>query len=159
MQIVTRELVLRPFEMKDCNEFYVLFQQPEVFEYLPGMFVKDVKQMENNIRVYSKCDFLNDFYFVIEEKYTKNIVGSLIVVRLMENTADLAIFIADYYRRKDYAYQAISSFFKKLSDMKLHYNIQLNIKLQNIASIRLARKLGAKEMYRDKQYMFFSKKT
>lgn len=147
MIIQTQRLVLRPFTIHDVNEYYSLISNSKSIEkFVPFALTSSLEEMSKTIeKCYSKCNFKDDFYFILEEKSTKKIIGAIIAVRLIKEELDVSYLVGNEYRHKGYMFEAMKGFkdeLKAINDLKIKY-LSLMIDSTNSISQGLARKLGA----------------
>lgn len=143
MIILTSRLMLRPFDMDDLDEFFEVTRSEEIRKYVAYAYAEDKRELAANIRIYQDGDFINDFYFLIEELNTMNIIGAIIATKDRDNNLEVAYLLGEKYRRKGYMTEAMREFIKEIA-IGLNYNLVFVIERNNEASIKTALKLGAK---------------
>ena len=67
-------------------------------------------------------------------------------------------FIEENYRRQGYAYEASAEIMDYIRDFGLD-SVNITVKKENVASLRLAEKLMFDEFYSNDEYIFMDKKV
>ena len=155
MIISTERLTMRPFGIEHLNEFYNILQEDKILKYLPGVYSSNIEEVKENIEIYQNGDFINDFYFVIESKKDKSIVGGLICVRTTSNVYDMSYFIKKSQRRQGYMYEALNAFCNALKANNKQVTIYFTVRRDNYESLALVRKIGATLVLQDSNYLKF----
>lgn len=112
----TERLILRPFSLEDAEEYYLLTRDEDLEKYVPYSYMENFGDVEDTIyECYSKCDFLNDFYFIVEDKISHKILGFIFITRSHDTTYDVSAFIGKNFRRQGYMSEALNFLLKNLS--------------------------------------------
>lgn len=149
MIILTSRLMLRPFELSDLNEFYEVTRSEEIRKYVAYAYAEDKRELLANIKDYQNRDFIHEFYFVIEELITTNIIGAIIATKKEGNDLEVSYLLGEKYRQKGYMTEAMESFIKNIA-IGLGYNLVFIISETNEASLKTAKKIGAVFTYASK---------
>lgn len=144
MVIYTNRLVLRPFKVEDANIFYEITQDKDIKDFVPYASPDSLEEAVQNIKTYySKGDFIHDFYFIIEQKSTKEIVGALIVTQNQDGEFDMSLIISRNHRQKGYMKEAVDAFIQNMpSNSKLVFIVEK----KNQASLTLMSHLDVTEV-------------
>lgn len=112
MLIETSRLILRPFTLNDANEYYNLVQDMLIRKYVPFSYLDTLNETKITIEEsYSKSDFIHDFYLLIIEKESGNIIGAILITQNPHaKYFDSCYFIGEKYRRKGYMKEALEAF-------------------------------------------------
>lgn len=154
MVIYTNRLVLRPFKVEDANIFYEITQDKAIKDFVPYASPDSLEEAVKDINIYySKGDFIHDFYFIIELKSSKEIVGALIVTQNSDGEFDMSLIISQSHRQKGYMKEAVYAFIQNMpSNSKLVFIIEKN----NQASLTLMSHLDVTEVpYEDHKHRKF----
>ena len=154
MVIYTNRLVLRPFKVEDANIFYKITQDKAIKDFVPYASPDSPEEAVQDISTYySKGDFIHDFYFIIELKSTKEIIGALIVTQDSVGEFDMSLIIAQNHRQKGYMKEAIIAF---MQNMPSNSNLIFVIENNNQASLTLMSHLDVTEVpYKDHKHRKF----
>ena len=116
MLIETTRLILRPFSLKDAEEYFFLTRDDQIARYLEGCFFPTLNEIQEAIKdSYSVCDFEKDFYLIIEEKLSHTIIGALIITYNNHlESYDTTYLIGKAYRKKGYLKEAFYAFLKEM---------------------------------------------
>lgn len=141
MLIETSRLILRPFTLTDAEEYFVLTRDDQIAKYLEGAFFSTLEKIKDVIKEsYSVCDFDKDFYLLIEEKFTHNIIGAIIVTYdSIHNSYDVSYLIGKNYRRNGYLKEAFYSFIEKMPSNGIP--LSFVVRKDNIASLEFIRNI------------------
>ena len=151
MTILTERLKLRPFCNNDKQWYYNLTQNEEFKARLPGLLAEDYNMAANDVEIFKKADFINDFYFVIEDK-KQNIVGIIVAVSMSNLVIDVSYFLEKGYRRCGYMTEALKSFIKTVKDKNRECLFEFQIAKDNFESLNVVKRLGASIDLIDKEY-------
>ena len=108
--IETQRLRLRPFRVSDTRDFFHYTGSSNINKYVSEARLSDdhgecVHRIAN---VYSVCDFENDFYFAIEEKYSLKLIGAIFCT--LVHDFETEFFIYDYYQNEGFMHEALAAF-------------------------------------------------
>ena len=140
IRIETSRLILRPFKLADAKSYYNITRDPQIKKYVSYACPDSISEAKESIKsCYSQADFKRDFYFVIEEKKSGNIVGSLSLTQnFFMDYYEICYFISNSYRRKGYMEEVLTNFLESISSKE---KIVFVIKDDNIPSLNLIQKL------------------
>lgn len=149
--IETPRLVLRPFTMKDTEDFFNITRDDDIHIYIPGCYFDSLEVTQKVFEyIYTKSDFKRDFYLAIEEKNHKTLIGSFIITQNYKlNYYDSCYFIKKEERRKGYLYEALTAF---LEQFPIHNsNFIFQIEKNNDPSLAAIQKIkGITELSNDR---------
>jgi len=92
MIIQTERLNLRPFCDQDKSWYCKLVKDAELKKRLPGLEAEDDADAASHVELFKNGDFINDFYYVIEDK-NNNVLGMIVAVRITSKTIDVSYFL------------------------------------------------------------------
>lgn len=140
MEILTKRLKLRPFNAGDAEDFFYITRDSEIQKYVPYAWAKSIKETKRDIELYySQGDFKNDFYFLLENKETKDLIGALIATRTLARKFEVALIIGKQFRRQGYMREALEGFIKNMEKGSI---LVFNVEEENEASIRTIQSLS-----------------
>lgn len=142
MIIRTDRLVLRPFMAEDFCWFKEVARNEEVKILLPGVACDDDANIKESIVIYSKCDFVNDFYYVICDK-NNNALGIVIAVRVENILIDVSYFLKKEFRHQGYMRESLKELINDVRKIQPLYKFRFVIAEYNEASLNVVRSLGA----------------
>jgi len=142
MIIRTNRLVLRPFVTEDFLWFKDVARNEEVKMLLPGVACGDDRMVEEAITLYSKGDFINDFYYVICDK-NNNRLGVVIAIRVTSMMVDVSYFLKQEFRHQGYMHEAVAEFIKSARKVNSRYKFRFIISEHNKTSLNVVKSLGA----------------
>lgn len=126
--IETPRLLLRPFSLEDTKAYFQMTRDPDIQQYIPGACPDTLEETRHNIKTYyTKCDFKNDFYLLIEEKASQQIVGFIeITLEPRGKDFDCCYFIHKLHRRKGYLKEILPAFLEKVYSpgMEIYFSIE-----------------------------------
>lgn len=137
-------VILRKFRKEDAEEYLKIANETAIKQYLqfasPDNFEECMELIEN----YSDLDFINDFYFVIEDRTTHQLIGALLCFRTSTFMLDTSYFIAKDYRGNGFILEALKVFIDYLSKNTVYETLFFMINNRNLASKKIMQKLGSK---------------
>ena len=139
-------ITLRKFKKEDANEYLAIVNEPAIKQYVPFASPDDLEECKELIENYSDLDFINDFYFIIEENKTHKIIGSLLSFRTFSFSFDLSYLIGKDYRGNGYVLEALNLFIDYLSKNTNYRLLEITIDNTNTAYQKIMEKLNAKKM-------------
>lgn len=142
MIIRTDRLELRPFVAEDFIWFKEVAKDEEVEKFLPGVACGDDTMVKEAISLYSKGDFLNDFYYVICD-YNNNQLGIVIATRVTSVAVDVSYFLKKEFRHQGYMREALMGFINRVRKAYASYEFRFVIAGHNIDSLNVVSNLGA----------------
>lgn len=143
MIIQTERLNLRHFCDEDKKWYCKIVQDSEFKKRLPGLEAEDDTEANSHVELFKKGDFINDFYYVIEDK-NGNILGIIVAVRITDKTLDVSYFLFKQYRHKGYMSEAMRYFIKQVKAEIENYYFRMVIDRDNISSLNVVSRLGAR---------------
>ena len=153
--IETNRLLLRPFSIKDAEAYFKMTRDKSIQKYTPGSCPISIEETLSRIQIcYSKADFKRDFYLLLEEKTSHDIIGSIMLTQNWSmKDYDCAYFVAAPYRRKGYMTEALTGFINVVS--ALPQPIFFTIEADNIPSLKLIHQIpGITEYAHSDAYVF-----
>ena len=157
--IETSRLILRPFKCSDAERYFEMTRDTEILKYVSYACPDSVQNALDDIeKYYSKGDWVHDFYIILEQKESHEIVGALIITEDLSGRLDTCLIVAEEHRRKGYITEAITAFREYLPKGNvLHFvidrkNIPSLITVQNFEDIKettFLRDSECQKMYRD----------
>ena len=155
MNIFTERLILRTFKLKDANQFFNIIQDDAVKYYLKGVYEDNKEKVKATIAIYRGADFVNDYYYAIEDKKNGDLLGSIIATRINKHEIEVAYFIAEQYRRCRFMKEALMAFLKQITDERKNKILKFVVDKENVASINLIKSLNIPIYGKsDSQYIF-----
>lgn len=140
--IETERLILRPFRVEDAKEYFYLTQDEDIKKFVNYACQDSIREAKLAISdCYSKCDFKNDFYLIIERKEDKTIVGCFIITKTFDMKAyDVCYLIGKAFRHNGYITEALHGIFEKLP-FDFSKNLEFYVHVENQASLNVLKKL------------------
>ena len=111
--VESERLLIRPFKESDTEEYYQMTRDPIIRKYVPFACEDTLEETYNTIsRYYSHGDCVYDFYLVLEEKESLNLVGAIIATATKTSplTLDVCILTDSIARRKGFMSEALTAF-------------------------------------------------
>ncbi|MBQ7410378.1 MAG: GNAT family N-acetyltransferase [Clostridia bacterium] len=139
--IESERLLLRPFTIADAESYFQMTSDATIRKYVPYCWNENLEETQELILdYYSRGDFTRDFYVVIEDKISHQLVGAIIAVALRTKPLelDMAILIDAKHRQKGYMSEALEAFTRSVP--KPAY-LSFMIEKDNIASLKTVAKL------------------
>lgn len=137
-------IILRKFKKEDAEEYLKIANETAVKQYLSFASPDDLEECIELIENYSNLDFINDFYFVIEDRIIHQLIGALLCFRTTTYTLDTSYFIAKDYRGNGLILEALEVFIDYLSKNTVYKTLFFMINHNNLSSKRIMEKLGSK---------------
>lgn len=126
--IETQRLLLRPFSAEDAFAYFQMTRDPEIQQYIPGACPDTLEETHHHIEdYYTKCDFKHDFYLLMEEKHSHQIVGFIeITLGPRGKDFDCCYFIHKRHRRNGYLKEMLPAFLEKVYSpgMEIYFSIE-----------------------------------
>ncbi len=157
----TRRLVLREMLKEDAGDEVCA----EIIK--KALQISDMcrEELESYIAEYREnaYKFLGFGLWLVElkEEYTKcerRVIGIAGIDRKVNGDFELGYYIISEYREKGYAYEACAEIMDFIRDFGLD-RINVSIKRDNLASIRLAQKLMFEEFYSNSEFVFMDREA
>lgn len=157
MVLMGERIILRKFKKEDANEYLKIANEKAVKEYIPFASPDNLKECIELIENYCELDFINDFYFIIEDKTSHQLIGALLCFRTSTFMLDTSYFIAKNYRGNGFIIEALEVFIDYLSKNTIYDTLFFMINNRNLASKKIMKKLGSKitnESIRTSSYQY-----
>lgn len=142
MNIFTKRLILRTFKLKDANQFFSIIQDEEIKQYLKGIYEKSKARVKENLVIYMDADFINDYYYAVEDRKSGELIGAIIATRMNKHEIEVAYFVGKEYRQQGYMKEALNSFLNRVCYWNKEKTFKFVIDKQNIPSISLMKSLN-----------------
>ena len=138
--IKSSRLILRPFTISDTENYFDMLADSEIQKYINFypcfLFFHEVLE---KVKEFSKCDFKTNFYFVIENSSTHELVGALLVKQtFFNNKFRVTMMIHKDHRKKGYMTEALNAF---IDYIPCNSKLVFIIYKKNYASLRTVGKL------------------
>lgn len=109
--IESQRLRLRNFTLADTEAYFEMTQDQDIRRYVPYCFSRSFKGTRELIKDYIRGDCIHDFYLLLEEKESKQIVGAIIATTNRFFTQlDVAIMTKTSFRNQGYMKEALDAF-------------------------------------------------
>jgi len=154
MTIRTERLILRPFFKNDIEWYYEMVEDKEFRKRLPGLAADGVEEAKWNMKIFTKCDFTNDFYYVITDKEC-NAMGIIVAVRVTKMIIDVSYFLNKEYRHNGYMQEALKKFITEARSCNPMYRFRMIVAPDNIASLKVLRSCNAQIEVRPEKYVCY----
>ena len=138
--IQTKRLNLRPFTVSDAADYFEMVSDNQIKTYINNcphfwFFHKTVKKIKD----YSTCNFKDNFYLVIENRSTQQLIGALLVEKSFDNNFfNVTMMIHKDHRKNGYMSESLQAFINFLPSKSRLYFIVFR---SNHASVRTIRKI------------------
>lgn len=141
----SQRLILRSFTLADSEAYFEMTQDPDIRKYVPNSYGDTLEETQNLIKDYIKGDCVRDFYLVLEEKSTHELIGAIIATTCpFYSQIDMCIMSRADCRRKGYIIEALYAF---ISTLPKHTKLNFLIEKDNENSLSTVSKLsGIKEV-------------
>ena len=145
-----QKISLRKFTDDDVLEYYSIAQDSH--DYFPFGYCRNIKDADDVIDTYINSDELESFA-ILNEKL--ELIGAIICIT-KGNILEISYFIGLEYRRKGYCFETLK-LVEKLAKKRKMKKIEFFILKDNLKSINLAKKFGAKLKRNCKNYYILQK--
>ena len=145
-----QKISLRKFTDDDVLEYYSIAQDSN--DYFPFGYCRNIKDADDVIDTYINSDELESFA-ILNEKL--ELIGAIICIT-KGNILEISYFIGLEYRRKGYCFETLK-LVEKLAKKRKMKKIEFFILKDNLKSINLAKKFGAKLKRNCKNYYILQK--
>ena len=143
MVLQGNRIILRKFKKEDAKGYLKIANDIAIKQYLPFASPDTLEETIELIENYCDLDFVNDFYFIIEDKSNHQLIGALLCFRTTMYTLDTSYFIAKDYRGNGLILEALKVFIDYLSKNTVYKTLFFMISHNNLASKRIMEKLGS----------------
>jgi len=140
-------IILREFRKEDKENYLKIANESSIKKYVPFSSPDNLKECAELMKYYSNMDFVNDFYFLIEDKITHQLVGALLCYRTETFALDVSYFIAKDFRGNGLILEALKLLGSYLLEQTVYKTMFFMIKKDNLPSIKVMEKLGAQILY------------
>jgi len=155
MENLEHPIILRPFSSKDEIKYYNISRSDAVKEYFP-YYSENFEDACEIVRIFSKGDFKNNFYFAIEEKNKGNLIGAVIAERITETDFNIGYFVGQEYHNRGYVTLAIKLLIEYLKNIGAK-SVCFSVSRENLASISVANKINASKVSDGDKYEMWKK--
>ncbi len=132
--VESERIRLRKFQPDDVMNYYKMTRDPAIQKYVPYACDETIEETAESVAIYCNGDFINDFYIVIEEKSTKQMIGAIFANRMTkDSTKEVSIMTSAQFRKKGVMKEAIKLF---ISSLPPRTKLSFSIESSNIASIK-----------------------
>lgn len=152
--IESERLYLRKFQLSDAEAYYQMTTDDAIQKYVEYACAPTLEETIENIELsYAKSDFVHDYYLLLEEKYSHQIVGAIIATESIDSSVlEVCILTHRDFRRNGYMNEALHAFIESLPTGKV---LSFCIDHTNIASLQtISRISGVKELPGGKYCIF-----
>ncbi len=141
--IETERVRLREFRLNisDAKNYFIITRDEDIQKYLPYAYDDSIKDTLSTIdECFSRCDFVRDFYLVIEDKLTKQMLGAIIATEIpfKPNNIEVCILLGKQFRKQGYMTEALNAFIRSLPKNK---NLIFSIASENLDSLKVVSKI------------------
>lgn len=143
MVLEGKRIILRPFKKEDAKDYLKIANDSAIKEYVSAASPYTLEESLELLKYYCKVDFLNDFYFVIEDIQTHQLIGALLCYRSTSFMLDISYFIEKDSRGNGLILEALEVFIEYLSKNTCYKTLFFMIKKDNLASKKIMKKLGS----------------
>lgn len=146
--IKTDRLIIRETTVDDVDEFYKLYKEPEMTQYMEGLFEnpEDEKRYQKDYieKVYGLLGF---GVWTLVKASDNTVIGRAgYSIRNGFDEIELGFLIGKKYQRQGYAFEACKAILEYGRDVLNFDKVQTLVKKENQISINLCKKLGFKEI-------------
>lgn len=143
MVLEGKRILLRRFKNEDVKEYFKIATDESMKKYLPYASPDDLEECIELIENYSNLDFINDFYLIIEDKDSHQMIGAILSFRTSALELDTSYFIGKDFRGNGFVIEALQVFIDYLSKNCIYKTLFFMIKNDNLPSTKIMEKLGA----------------
>lgn len=139
--VESERLLLRQFDLADVGKYYQMTQDPLIQHYVSFACATTI---EETIEAFECCYSVKnnpyDFYLILENKTSHEIVGAIIstAIKTSPLSLDVCIFTDAAHRQKGYMFEALMAFKNALPKST---ELLFAVKKENIASLKTITKL------------------
>lgn len=147
-KIKTERLILRPFTEDDAERYFEITRDPEIQKYVKFYCPKTLEKAKENIKFWEHLEISpesDSFVLAIEETSSKNLIGAFVAYKSTTEKHEICMLISEEYRCQGYMTEVLRAFIKFMPEgSKLNFDI----KLENLPSISVVEKIGAKQVFK-----------
>ena len=148
----TERCRVRPFEENDIEAFLSYRNNLDWMQY---QGFKGKKYLEYKAALLQKPKFKEGVQLAVVDKQTGELIGDL-YLRLERNTGWIGYTIAPQFARQGFAFEVVTQLLLELRQAGLT-QVKAGVEEQNIASIRLLKKLGFEQIGIDESERIFQR--
>ena len=148
----TERCRVRPFEENDIEAFLSYRNNLDWMRY---QGFKGKKYLEYKAALLQKPKFKEGVQLAVVDKQTGELIGDL-YLRLEKNTGWIGYTIAPQFARQGFAFEVVTQLLLELRQAGLT-QVKAGVEEQNIASIRLLKKLGFEQIGIDESERIFQR--
>lgn len=148
----TERCRVRPFEENDIEAFLSYRNNLNWMQY---QGFKGKKYLEYKAALLQKPKFKEGVQLAVVDKQTGELIGDL-YLRLERNTGWIGYTIAPQFARQGFAFEVVTQLLLELRQAGLT-QVKAGVEEQNIASIRLLKKLGFEQIGIDESERIFQR--
>ena len=148
----TERCRVRPFEENDIEAFLSYRNNLNWMQY---QGFKGKKYLEYKAALLQKPKFKEGVQLAVVDKQTGELIGDL-YLRLEKNTGWIGYTIAPQFARQGFAFEVVTQLLLELRQAGLT-QVKAGVEEQNIASIRLLKKLGFEQIGIDESERIFQR--
>ena len=148
----TERCRVRPFEENDIEAFLSYRNNLNWMQY---QGFKGKKYLEYKAALLQKPKFKEGVQLAVVDKHTGELIGDL-YLRLERNTGWIGYTIAPQFARQGFAFEVVTQLLLELRQAGLT-QVKAGVEEQNIASIRLLKKLGFEQIGIDESERIFQR--
>lgn len=154
--IETDRLILRKPNEKDIYPLLKIVNDPKVKEFVPAFFMENYRDVLNFLDVSKLADSDDDFYFVLEEKSSKTLVGILSVYRTLDNFLPISYAALSSRRGEGFIPEALKGFISFMKSHSFHGTVWFAIRRNNLSSKKVVEKLHIPFDHTREHYNYYS---
>jgi RimJ/RimL family protein N-acetyltransferase len=159
MLIETPRLIIKPFERTDFRNFCLLNQDKEIMKYFDDGVKTMPKLKERFDEILSHQKKYNFSYYNFYLKDTRQYIGQGGPYYNFNMSVNVCYGLLKRFQRMGYAFEALSYIFDNTFENFSINEFQIRSALDNVDSIKLAKKLGGIELKKTKTDPKYSKIT
>ena len=148
----TERCRVRPFEESDIEAF---MSYRNNLDWMQFQGFKGKKYLEYKAALLQKPKFKEGVQLAVVDKQTGELIGDL-YLRLERNTGWIGYTIAPQFARQGFAFEVVTQLLLELRQAGLT-QVKAGVEEQNIASIRLLKKLGFEQIGIDESERIFQR--
>lgn len=144
----TERLILRIVNINDTETIYnEILANKETLHFLDWPYCNNIEEAYGFMKdVINKCENDKYFFWIIEEKETKNFVGCILICNIdtVKRMAEIEYVASSKFRGKGYIPEANKKVIEYLIKECNYYRIEAVCNIENIASSRVMEKSNMK---------------
>ena len=139
--VESERLLLRQFDLADVGEYYQMTRDPLIQQYVSFACENTLEETYEAFELcYSVKNNPYDFYLILEDKISHEIVGAIIstAIKTSPLILDVCILTEAKHRQKGYMFEALLAFKDAVPEAT---ELLFAVKKENVASLRTVTKL------------------